>query len=110
MTTGRRVPRGSADRAFHTRCQMPTPIEAIYEHGVLRLTQPIDLAEGTRVEVIVIPQASRAEPSTSPGSQPRKRTPNEILDELAAMSVPSDRSTDDALNHDRILYGEDLTG
>lgn len=30
------------------------PIEAIYEQGVLRLLTPLDLAEGARVEIILI--------------------------------------------------------
>jgi len=38
-----------------------TTIEAVYEHGVLCLSRPIDLAEGTRVDVIVIPQESPQE-------------------------------------------------
>jgi len=29
-------------------------ITAIYEQGVLRLTQPIDLPEGTEVQVVII--------------------------------------------------------
>lgn len=33
---------------------MTITIEAVYEQGVLKLLQPIPLAEGTHVEVIVI--------------------------------------------------------
>jgi predicted DNA-binding antitoxin AbrB/MazE fold protein len=31
------------------------PVEAIYEQGTLRLSQPIKLAEGSKVQVIIIP-------------------------------------------------------
>jgi predicted DNA-binding antitoxin AbrB/MazE fold protein len=33
---------------------MTTQLEAIYEQGVLRPLQPLDLAEGTRVELILV--------------------------------------------------------
>jgi predicted DNA-binding antitoxin AbrB/MazE fold protein len=33
---------------------MTTTVEAIYEQGVLRLIQPLSLAEGTRVDIIVM--------------------------------------------------------
>jgi predicted DNA-binding antitoxin AbrB/MazE fold protein len=37
---------------------MSTSVEAIYENGVFRPLQHVDLAEGTRVEVIVITRES----------------------------------------------------
>jgi predicted DNA-binding antitoxin AbrB/MazE fold protein len=75
---------------------MSTTVDAIYENGVLRLSRPIDLAEGTPVEVIVIPRSP----------QPGKRTPAEILAEIAAMATESEESTRDARDHDQILYGK----
>lgn len=56
---------------------MTTRIEAVYEGGVLRPTQPIPLADGAHVEVIVISR----EPVTEAG------TPAEILDAIAAMPM-----------------------
>jgi AF2212-like protein len=44
--------------------QMATTVEAIYEQGVLRLIQPLSLAEGTRVAVIVFTQEPTAEGGT----------------------------------------------
>jgi predicted DNA-binding antitoxin AbrB/MazE fold protein len=83
-----------------------TTVEAIYEQGVLRLEHPIALAEGTRVRVVVIPEPSRAETPGEPGS--RKRTPAEIIAEIAAMAMESDdEPTDVARNHDKYLYGWD---
>ena len=39
---------------------MTTSIEAIYEHGVLRPLQPLLLAEGMKVEIILLsPDAAR---------------------------------------------------
>jgi predicted DNA-binding antitoxin AbrB/MazE fold protein len=78
---------------------MSTTLEAIYENGVLRLSRPIDLPEGTPVQVIVIPR------STQP--QPSKRTPAEILAEIAAMAVEStDTGGLSGRDHDKILYGD----
>lgn len=73
---------------------MTITIQAIYEHGVLRPTEPISLVEGTRVEVIVVTKES----------QPVEKTPAEILAEIAAM--PLEGSTDEfsGRDHDTILY------
>jgi predicted DNA-binding antitoxin AbrB/MazE fold protein len=80
---------------------MSTIVEAIYEKGVLRLSRPIDLAEGTPVEVIVMPR------SPQPTPEPGKRTPAEILAEIAAMAVEStDTGGFSGRDHDKILYGD----
>jgi predicted DNA-binding antitoxin AbrB/MazE fold protein len=75
---------------------MSTSVEAIYENGVFRPLQHVDLAEGARVEVIVITRES----------PPRKRTPAEIVAEIAAMDVESDPEGFSGRDHDKILYGE----
>ena len=56
---------------------MTTTVEAIYEQGVLRLIQPLSLAEGTRVDIIVMTRESTAE----------GRTPADILAAIAAMPM-----------------------
>jgi len=73
---------------------MTITIEAVYEHGVLRLSQPIPLAEVTRVQVTVI----------STETKPKDKTPREILAQIAAM--PLEVSTDkfSGRDHDTILY------
>ncbi len=61
---------------------MPTsPIEAVYQDGVLRPRRPIDLAEGARVEIIVISRTS-APDSEGP-------TPAEVAARIAAMPLQS---------------------
>jgi predicted DNA-binding antitoxin AbrB/MazE fold protein len=75
---------------------MSTTQEAVYENGVLKLARPIDLAEGTLVDVIVIPRVSRS----------GQRTPAEIIAEIAAMATPNEGPTRDARDHDQILYGK----
>ena len=74
-------------------------IEAVYEQGVLRLSRPIDLAEGTRVDVIVIPQTS--------STNPTKRTPAEIAARIAALPLQSSAEGFSGEDHDQILYGGD---
>ena len=79
---------------------MPTtPIEAVYEQGVLRPTRPIDLAEGARVEIIVIPVYSPRGPGQS--------TPAEVAARIAAMPVQSSSEGFSGEDHDAILYGNE---
>ena len=74
---------------------MTTTVEAIYEHGVLRLIQPLSLAEGTRVEVIVLTQEPTAE----------GRTPADILATIAALPMEADEEIS-GRDHNKILYGD----
>jgi len=77
---------------------MTTQLEAIYEQGVLRPLQPLDLAEGVRVEIILV-------------SPPEvKRTPFEILSAIAALPLEVDREEEDGgREHDHYLYGKPKT-
>ena len=86
---------------------MSTTIEAIYEQGVLRLSRPIDLADGTRVDVIVIASHTTLTPVMPGESGPGKRTPAEIMSEIAAMPMESSPDGFSGEDHDRILYGGD---
>jgi predicted DNA-binding antitoxin AbrB/MazE fold protein len=75
---------------------MSTTVDAIYENGVLRLSRPIDVADGTPVDVIVIPCSL----------QPGKRTPAELIPEIAAMPVESSAEGFSGRDHGKILYGD----
>ncbi len=72
---------------------MTITTEAIYEQGVLRLSQPIPLAEGTHVQVIVI--------STKVS---KSHTPSEILAKIAALPLEGDSDKFSGQDHDKILY------
>ena len=74
---------------------MTALVEAIYEHGVLRLLQPIDLAEGTRVEVIVSAKDVAA----------GQASVADILASIAALPLEADGEEFSGQNHDVILYG-----
>ena len=75
---------------------MTTTIEAIYEQGVLRLIQPLSLAEGTRVEIIVITREPTAE-STKPA---------DILAAIAALPMEASGEEFSGRDHDKILYSD----
>ncbi len=37
------------------------PIRAIYEHGQLRLLDPVDLAEGQEIQLVIVSERERAQ-------------------------------------------------
>jgi len=67
--------------------------EAIYEQGVLKPIQPLELAEGARVEITVV------------ALTPAQRTPYEILSAIAALPLEVPREECAGREHDRFLYG-----
>ena len=73
---------------------MTKEIEAVYEHGMIRSLQPLELAEGIRLDVIVI---THEQPKANGKSA-------EILAEIAAL--PVEGTTDDfaGREHDSVLY------
>jgi predicted DNA-binding antitoxin AbrB/MazE fold protein len=73
---------------------MTTTVEAIYEQGVLRLKEPIPLAEGAQVEVIVI--------SREPANEETK--PAEVLAAIAALPLEGEDSQFSGRDHDHLLY------
>jgi predicted DNA-binding antitoxin AbrB/MazE fold protein len=89
------------------RLSMSTTIEAVYERGVLRLSRPIDLADGTRVEVVVIAPHLALAPVGPSEPGPKKKTPAEILAEIAAMPMESSLEGFSGEDHDQVLYGGD---
>jgi predicted DNA-binding antitoxin AbrB/MazE fold protein len=76
---------------------MTTSITAVFEGGVLRPTTQLVLAEGTRVELIII--------SDEKNGKQTGRTPGSILAEIAALpTAGGDPRT--SQDHDQVLYGE----
>jgi len=83
---------------------MTTTVRAVYQNGVLRLAQPLPLAEGTSVDVSVTPAPEHDEIT---GQIKAARS----VDELVAVldTLPSDDGGYDilaALNENRIWSGE----
>jgi len=75
---------------------MTTTVAAIYEQGVLRLIQPLSLAEGTRVDIIAMTREPTAE----------GRTPADILAAIAALPLKVGSEEFSGRDHDKILYGD----
>ena len=76
---------------------MTTTIQAVYERGVLRLKEPIGLADGTTVEVTITT------------SEPCGETPADILSAIASLPIEGDGSEFSGRYHDKVLYGEKTT-
>lgn len=79
-------------------------VEAIYEDGMLRLSRPIDIANGSRVEVVVTSNPAGGPPSAAQPTH-HKRTPAELIAEIAAMPMESSPDGFSGRDHDKILYG-----
>lgn len=73
---------------------MTTRFTAVFEHGVLRPTTPVALAEGAKVDVIVVDR------DVQPGGRP----PAEILAEIAALPLEPGGQRFNGRDHDQILY------
>ncbi len=72
-----------------------TTIEAVYEGGVLRPIEPVDLHEGARVQLLVVRE-----------QRPSQKTPAEILAEIAALPREGSAEVETASrDHDTYLYG-----
>jgi predicted DNA-binding antitoxin AbrB/MazE fold protein len=69
-------------------------IEAVYEHGMIRPLQPLELPEGSRLDVIVI---THEETRTNGNAA-------ETLAEIAALPLEGDTETFAGRDHDSILY------
>lgn len=69
-------------------------VEAIYEQGTLRLSQPIKIEEGSKVQVIIIPLESNY--------QTQKTL--EILQKIAELPLEGKTDAFDGKDHDQVLY------
>jgi predicted DNA-binding antitoxin AbrB/MazE fold protein len=76
---------------------MTSSITAVFEAGLLRPTVPLDLAEGTRVELIII--------NGEHNGKETGRNAASILAGIAALPTAGDDPRT-SLDHDQVLYGE----
>ena len=73
---------------------MTKEIEAVYEQGMIRPLQPLELPEGTRLDLIVI---THEQPKTN-GSA------GKVLAEIAALPIESPSDGFAGSEHDSIIY------
>ena len=79
---------------YDLESSMTKEIEAIYEQGVIRPLQPLQLPEGARLDVIVI---THEQPEVNGNAA-------EILAEIAALPLESSSDEFAGREHDSILY------
>ena len=73
---------------------MTKEFQAVYEHGMIRPLQPLELPEGVRLDVIVI---THEEVETNGNAA-------EILAEIAALPLEGANDAFAGRDHDSILY------
>ena len=73
---------------------MTKEIEAVYEQGMIRPLQPLELPEGARLDLIVI---THEEPKTNGNTA-------EVLAEIAALPLEGPDDEFAGREHDSILY------
>lgn len=75
---------------------MTKEIEAVYEHGMIRPLQPLELPEGARIDLIVITH----EPTKTKGDTAQ------VLAEIAALPLEGSSEAFSGREHDSLLYPE----
>jgi predicted DNA-binding antitoxin AbrB/MazE fold protein len=73
---------------------MTKQVEAIYEKGHLRPLEPLELPEGSRLQIILV---KRDEADA-------QRTPADLLDEIARLPLEGVSDSFSGREHDEILY------
>ena len=81
---------------------MPS-VEAIYENGVLRPLQPLDLAEGARLEVTIVKITAPESDNTKVDEASYTAFLKELAD-IADLPLEGEPRTNAAEEHDAILY------
>lgn len=85
---------------------MSHTIPAVFAAGVFRPLEPVDLAEGTPVQVQVLRSAGSSVDEMSPDELARHQAA--IVEFLARMEALPDEGPNDGFSgrdHDKILYG-----
>ncbi len=81
--------------------------KAVHENGVLRPERPLELAEGTHVDLIVVPAVpANSDILSSPELGLEARKAAEMLARIAAMPMEVDDQGFSGRDHDKVLYGK----
>jgi predicted DNA-binding antitoxin AbrB/MazE fold protein len=85
---------------------MGQTIPAIFDAGVFRPLKPVDLAEGTHVEVQVPLSVAEAGGELSPEQLSRQRLAiEEMLAEIESLPIEEPDDGFSGRDHDKVLYG-----
>jgi predicted DNA-binding antitoxin AbrB/MazE fold protein len=80
-------------------------ITAIVENGHLRPEAPLQLPNGSRVEIILDLPGDLSSSNGTSSTQKDPKKVHQLLSEIAAMPLESDSGFSNR-DHDQILYGE----
>ncbi|WP_330203748.1 antitoxin family protein [Cyanobacterium sp. Dongsha4] len=69
-------------------------VQAIYEKGILKLSEDVNIKDGTTVKVIIIPLDTELE----------KNDPVDILQGIAQLPLQGKTNDFSGVDHDSILY------
>jgi predicted DNA-binding antitoxin AbrB/MazE fold protein len=70
-------------------------ITAVYEKGTLILDEPLEISDGSEVEIVLIERKNLSE-----------KSPAELLAEIASLPTEGKGEVFSSRDHDRILYGK----
>ncbi|HYP42368.1 MAG TPA: antitoxin family protein [Chloroflexia bacterium] len=79
-------------------------VEVIYENGILRPLRPLDLAEGTRLEVTIIEIIAPPLLDNAHVDEAAYESFLDRMDSIAALPLQSVPQPHTARDHDTILY------
>jgi predicted DNA-binding antitoxin AbrB/MazE fold protein len=82
---------------MQARPGMRKTIKAVHEKGIIRPLEPLELPEGSRLDVIII---SHDQPATIPNAA-------QVLAAIAALPLEGPRDSFSGREHDSILYPEE---
>ena len=80
---------------------MTTTLEAVYEAGIFRPLEPVELPEGEHVWIVKKQEEGRTEPLSDEERQSRA----DIVAEISALAVRHGVEETSSRDHDKILYG-----
>jgi predicted DNA-binding antitoxin AbrB/MazE fold protein len=85
---------------------MSHDVPAVFDAGVFRPLEPVDLAEGTQV-VVQVPRRVAAEDELPPDQLARQQTAiEELLAEIESLPIEEPNDGFSGRDHDKILYGK----
>lgn len=80
---------------------MTTTLEAVYEAGVFRPLNPVELSEGEHVWIIKKQEDALGMAPCTEGAQ----SPADIVAEISALAIRHGAEETSSRDHDKILYG-----
>lgn len=80
---------------------MTTTLEAVYEAGIFRPLEPVELPEGKHVWIVQKPEEEIPAALLTEGPQ----SPADIVAEISALAVRHGVEETSSRDHDKILYG-----